>query len=350
MGGVGEPIIPESGAQMRICVVGAGAIGGLAGASLALAGHEVTFIARGANRDAINQRGLRVTYADGRVATARANATDDFARAGTFELVILALKAHQLGEVAAQVESLCRADTVVLPMQNGIPFWYFHRHGGALEGRAVESVDPGGRIRAAIDPRRIVGCVIFVAAERVAPGEVRHTGYDRLPMGELDGSRSPRIERIARAFEEAGFKAPILDDIRSEVWVKLWGNASFNPISALTRATLVDICTDPDGRELAARIMEETQAVAAKLGIAFRVTIDKRIEGAARVGPHKTSMLQDVEAGRRLELDALVGSVVELGGIVGVPTPTLRAIYQAARLLDRTIRRDRPPPPDPGPR
>ena len=329
---------------MRICVVGAGAIGGVAGASLALAGHDVTFIARGANRDAINARGLRVTYADGRVVTARPTATDDFARAGRFDLVILAVKAHQLGEVAPHVESLCGPDTVVLPMQNGIPFWYFHRHGGALEGRAVETVDPGGRIRDAIDPRRIIGCVIFVAAERVAPGEVRHTGYDRFPMGELDGSSSERIGRVSQAFASAGFKAPVIADIRDEVWVKLWGNVTFNPISALTRATLVSICTDADGRELAARMMRETQAVAEKLGVKFRVSIDKRIEAAAGVGPHKTSMLQDVEAGRALELDALVGSVVEMGELVGVPTPTVLAIYQASKLLERTLQAARPAP------
>jgi len=323
---------------MRICVVGAGAIGGLAGGSLAAAGHEVTFIARGATRDAINARGMRVTFADGRVASGSAKATDDFSAAGKHDLVILAVKAHQLGEVAPRVESLCGPDTVVLPMQNGIPFWYFHRHGGALEGRALQAVDPGGRIRDAIDARRVVGCVIFVAAERVGPGEVRHTGYDRFPMGELDGAKSARIERVAGAFAEAGFKAPILEDIRDEVWVKLWGNVTFNPISVLTRATLVDMCTDPDGRELAVQMMRETQAVAEKLGVKFRVGIDKRIEAASRVGRHKTSMLQDLEARQPLELDALVGSVVELGELVGVPTPMIRTVYRAARLLDRMNR------------
>ncbi|HEX4763540.1 MAG TPA: 2-dehydropantoate 2-reductase [Usitatibacter sp.] len=320
---------------MRICVVGAGAIGGFAGAGLALGGHDVTFIARGANRDAINAQGLKITYDDGRQAIAKARATDDFAQAGRFDAVLLAVKAHQLGEVADRVESLCGPETLVLPLQNGIPFWYFHRHGGPHEGRAVESVDPGGRIARAIDPKRVIGTVVFVAAERTGPGEIRHRGYDRFPMGELDGQKTARLERLSQAFVSAGLQAPILDDVRAEVWLKLWGNVSFNPISALTGATMVDMCTDPHGRALVVRMMEETRAIAGKLGITFRLPIDKRIEGAARVGRHKTSMLQDREAGRPLELDALVGSVVELGELVGVPTPTIRAMYEAAKLLDR---------------
>jgi 2-dehydropantoate 2-reductase len=326
---------------MRICVVGAGAIGGFAGASLGLGGHDVTFIARGENRDAIRARGLRITFDDGRKATARVEATDDFRAAGKFDAVLLGVKAHQLAEIADRVESLCHEGTIVLPLQNGVPFWYFHRHGGPYEGRAVESVDPGGRIARAIDARRIIGSVVFVAAERVAPGEIRHRGYNRFPMGELDGSRSARIEALAKAFEASGLEAPILDNVRAEVWLKIWGNVSFNPLSALTGATMVDMCTDPVGRPLVVRMMEETQAVAAKLGITFRLPIDKRIEGASRVGRHKTSMLQDKEAGRPLELDALVGSVVELGALVGVPTPTIRTVYEAAKLLDRTLAAER---------
>lgn len=320
---------------MRICVVGAGAIGGFAGASLALGGHDVTFIARGENRDAINARGLHLTYDDGRKAVARAKATDDFATAGQFDAVLLGVKAHQVGEVADRIESLCHADTMVLPLQNGIPFWYFHRHGGPYDGHAIESVDPGGRIAKAIDARRIIGAIVFVAAERTGPGEIRHRGYNRFPMGELDGTRTERIERLSQAFVTGGLEAPILDNVRAEVWLKLWGNVSFNPISALTGATMIDMCTDPHGRALVVRMMEETQAIAAKLGIHFRLPIDKRIEGASRVGRHKTSMLQDRDAKRPLELDALVGSVVELGELVGVPTPTIRAVYEAAKLLDR---------------
>jgi 2-dehydropantoate 2-reductase len=321
---------------MRFGIVGAGSIGGVLGARLALAGEEVTFIARGANRLAIAANGMRLTHLDGREEAVRNVRAVEFRDAGKFDVVVLALKAHQLGEVAPRIESLCEPGTVVMPMQNGMPFWYFNDHGGALANRAIESVDPGGRIRDAIPTHRIIGCVVFIAAERVGPGSVRHTGNELFPMGELDGTRSERIERIAAAFERTGFKAPVLDDIRSEVWVKLWGNASFNPISALTRAPLSTICNDPDGRRLVARVMVEIQAVAAKLGVAFRMSIDNRIEAAARVGLHKTSMLQDVEAGRPLEVDALVGSVVELGDAVGVPTPTVRALYEAVKLLDRS--------------
>ena len=323
---------------MRFCIVGAGAIGGLLGARLALAGEDVTFIARGANLEAINARGMRVLYPDREEVAKDVRGVRELEDAGTFDVVVVTLKAHQLGEVAARIESLCHADTAVLPMQNGMPFWYFNGHGGALEGRAIQCVDPGGRIRDAIPVRRIIGCVTFVAAQREGPGVVRHMGNDRLSLGEPEGTRSERVQRVARAFERAGFKAPILDDIRAEVWLKLWGNASFNPISALTHAALSDICLDVDGRDLAARMMRETQAVAERFGVAFRISIDQRIEGAERVGRHKTSMLQDVEAGRALEIDALVGSVVEMGELVGVETPTIRALYQAAKLLDRTLR------------
>ena len=323
---------------MRFCIVGAGAIGGFVGARLALAGEDVTFIARGKNLDAINGAGMKVFYRDGREETASTvRATDRYEGAGTFDVVILALKAHQVGAVAPHIAPLCDENTVVIPMQNGIPFWYFHQHGGELAGRTVESVDPGGVVKDAIAAKRIVGCVVYPASELVAPGTVMHIEGERFPIGELDGSNSERAQKISAAFVAAGFKCPILDNIRAEMWLKLWGNLTFNPISALTHATLSDICEDANGRELAAQMMREAQAVAEKLGITFRVSLDKRIEGAAKVGKHKTSMLQDVEAGRALEVDALVGSVVELGNLTGVPTPTIKAVYQAAKLLDRTM-------------
>ena len=326
---------------MRFCIVGAGAIGGFLGARLSMAGEEVTFLARGENLAALQSEGLKIVHGDGREEIARDVKATGWDGAGKYDVVILTIKAHQLAAVADRVESLCHEGTVVMPLQNGLPFWYFNNHGGELSGRAIESVDPGGKIRDAIDTRRIIGAVVFVAAIRAGPGVVRYMGNNRFPMGELDGTRSERIERIAKAFERAGFEAPIHDDIRAEVWLKLWGNVSFNPISALTHAPLSTICTDPDGRDIAARMMTEAQAVAQKLGITFRTTIDKRIEGARMVGRHKTSMLQDVEAGRVLELDALVGSVVEMGRIVGVPTPTIHTIHQAARLLDRSMQADR---------
>jgi 2-dehydropantoate 2-reductase len=324
---------------MRICIIGAGAIGGFVGARLALAGEEVTFIARGRNLDAINADGMRVYYRDGREEIASSvDATDNYDSAGTYDAIVLALKAHQLGEVCARLAPLCHDDTVVITMQNGVPFWYFDGHGGALAGRAIESVDPGGAIKAAIPARRIIGCVVYAAAEVSAPGRVVHINGDRFPVGELDGSKSERLQRVSQAFVNAGLKSPLLDDVRAEVWLKLWGNLAFNPISALTHAMLADICADRHGRALAEQMMREAQAVAQKLGVAFRVTLEKRIEGAASVGRHKTSMLQDVEAGRAIEIDAVLGSVVELGELAGVSTPTMRAIYQAAKLLDRTMR------------
>jgi 2-dehydropantoate 2-reductase len=323
---------------MRFCIVGAGAIGGFVGARLALSGEDVTFIARGKNLSAINAGGIKLFHRDGREEIAStAKATDDYAAAGTFDAVILALKAHQVGAVAGQLAPLMHADTVVIPMQNGIPFWYFHQHGGELAGRTVESVDPGGVVKNAIPAERVLGCIVYPATELVAPGTVMHIEGDRFPIGELDGSKSERAQRISEAFTKAGLKCPLLDDVRAEMWLKLWGNLTFNPISALCHATLVDICEDADGRELAAQMMREAQAVAEKLGITFRVSLEKRIEGAGKVGKHKTSMLQDVEAGRPLEIDALVGSVVELGQLTGVPTPTITAIYRAVRLLDRTM-------------
>jgi len=322
---------------MRFCIVGAGAIGGFVGAKLALAGEEVTFIARGKNLEAINAGGMRIFYRDGREeAATTAKATDDYASAGSFDVVILALKAHQVGVVADKLAHLYHEDTAVIPMQNGIPFWYFHDHGGELAGRTVETVDPGGVVKSAIPKQRIIGCVVYPACELVEPGKVVHIEGDRFPIGELDGAASERATRISEAFTKAGLKCPLLENVRSEMWLKLWGNLTFNPISALTHATLQDICEHPHGHALAAQMMKEAQAVAEKLGITFRVPLEKRIEGARKVGKHKTSMLQDVEAGRPIEIDALVGSVVEMGEIAQVPVPTIKAVYQAAKLLDTT--------------
>jgi len=324
-------------APHRICIVGAGAIGGFVGARLALGGAQVVFIARGRNLEAINAGGMRVVYRDGREETAAVTATDDYAACGPCDVVILALKAHQLPAVADRLAPLFHDETVVIPMQNGIPFWYFHDHGGTLAGHAVESVDPGGRVLAAIPASRILGCVVYPATELTGPGTVVHIEGDRFPLGELDGRVSARAQAVSALFTRGGLKSPVLDNVRAEIWLKLWGNLTFNPISALTHAYLSDICADPHGRELAAQMMREAQAVAEALGIAFRVPLEKRIEGAAKVGRHKTSMLQDVEAGRPLEIDALTGSVVELGRLAGVPTPTITAIYNATKLLDRTV-------------
>jgi 2-dehydropantoate 2-reductase len=322
---------------MRFCIVGAGAIGGFVGAKLALAGEEVTFIARGKNLEAINAEGMRVFYRDGREEVASTvKATDDYAKAGTFDVVILALKAHQVGAVADKLAPLYHENTVVIPMQNGVPFWYFHDHGGELAGRTVETVDPGGVVKNAIPKERIVGCVVYPATELVAPGKVVHIEGDRFPIGELNVATSERAQRIAEVFARSGLKCPVLENVRAEMWLKLWGNLTFNPISALTHATLQDMCAHPHGHALAAQMMKEAQAVAEHLGITFRVPLEKRIEGARKVGKHKTSMLQDVEAGRAVEIDALVGSVVELGELTGIPVPTIKAIFQAVKLLETT--------------
>ncbi len=323
---------------MKIAIIGAGAIGGYVGAKLALAGEDVTFVVRGANLDTIRRSGFKLIMHDGSEHVARnVNATDDYVGAGAQDMVIVATKAHQVGAVAREVPKLFGPHTVVVTMQNGIPFWYFHEHGGELEGTIVESVDPTGAVSANIPAERVIGCVVYPASELVAPGVVKHVEGDRFPIGELDGSVTERVRRVSDCFTNAGFKAPVLDDIRAEIWLKLWGNLTFNPISALTRATLVDICQYGPTRDLAAAMMTEAQEVARKLGITFRVSLEKRIAGAEKVGKHKTSMLQDIEAGRAPELDALVGSVIELGRLTQTPTPHINAVYALTHLLAQSV-------------
>ncbi|MGH8820119.1 MAG: 2-dehydropantoate 2-reductase [Rhodoferax sp.] len=327
---------------MKIAVIGAGAIGGYVGVKLALAGEDVTFIVRGANLEAIRRNGMKLVMADGTDHVARnVGATDDYAEAGPQDVVILAMKAHQVGAVASDVPDLLGPQTTVVTMQNGIPYWYFHKHGGALEGTCVRSVDPDGSIGEKIPATRVIGCVVYPASELMAPGVVRHVEGDRFPVGELDGSSSERVTRISECLGHAGFKSPVLDDVRAEIWLKLWGNLTFNPISALSHSTLVDICQFPLTRELAASMMLEAQSVAHKLGITFRVGLEKRIAGAEKVGKHKTSMLQDIEAGRAAEIDALVGSVVELGRLTNIPTPHIDTVYALVKLLARTMAEER---------
>jgi 2-dehydropantoate 2-reductase len=327
---------------MKIAVIGAGAIGGFVGARLALAGEEVTFVVRGANLAAIRAGGIKLVETSGeeRVTTDVA-ATDDYQAAGPQDVVVLAVKAHQVADVAGRIGQLFGPDTVVVTMQNGIPFWYFHQHGGEYEGRSVRSVDPGGDLARLIPPERVLGCVVYPAAELVAPGVIRHIEGIRFPLGELDGGTSERIVRVCASLERAGFKSPVLDDIRGEIWLKLWGNLSFNPISALSHSTLVDICQHPLTRDLAANMMREAEAVAARLGISFRVSLERRIEGAEKVGKHKTSMLQDVEAGRGPEIDALVGSVIELARMTGTSTPHIDSAYALVKLLEQTMKEAR---------
>ncbi len=321
---------------MKIAIIGAGAIGGYVGVKLALAGEDVTFIVRGANLEAIRANGVRLLPGDGgEPLVARVKATDDYTSAGPQDMVILAMKAHQVEAVAPHVPRLFDRDTVVVTMQNGIPYWYFHRHGGDLAGSPVRSVDPDGIIGRNVPAERVLGCVVYPASELVAPGVIRHIEGNRFPVGELDGSTSDRVQRTAECFTRAGFKAPVLEDIRAEIWLKLWGNLTFNPISALTRSTLVDICQYAPTRALAASMMSEAQAVAERLGIRFRVGLDQRIAGAEKVGKHKTSMLQDVESGRPPEIAALVSSVLELGRLTGTPTPHIEAVHALVNLLAR---------------
>lgn len=323
---------------MKIAIIGAGAIGGLVGARLALAGEEVSFLVRGANLEAIRRNGIKLIEADGTEKVSRdVVATNDYAEVGPVDVVVLAMKAHQVEAVLPELPKLIGLQTLIVPMQNGVPFWYFHGHGGALAGTTVKSVDPNGALMQQVPADRIIGCVVYPASELTAPGVVQHIEGERFPLGELDGRVSERVQRLSDTFAKAGFKSPVLEDIRAEMWLKLWGNLTFNPISALSHATLVDICQYPLSRELAANMMREAQAIANKLGIEFRVSLDKRIAGAERVGKHKTSMLQDIEAGRAPEIDALVGSVVELGRLTETPTPHIDAVYALVKLLARSM-------------
>lgn len=327
---------------MKIAIIGAGAIGGYVGVKLALAGEDVTFIVRGANLEAIRKNGMKLILEDGTEQVAsNVKATSSYDEAGPQDIIVLALKAHQVEAVANDLPKLFGPNTSVVTMQNGIPYWYFHKQGGELDGRRVESVDPTGLVSEKIPADRVIGCVVYPASELIAPGVVKHIEGTRFPIGELDGSTTERVTRISECFTNAGFKAPVLDNIRSEIWLKLWGNLTFNPISALSHSTLVDICQFPLSRELAASMMTEAQTVANKLGITFRVTLDKRIEGAEKVGKHKTSMLQDIEAGRAPEIDALVGSVVELGRLTNTPTPHIDTVYALVKLLAKTMDEER---------
>ncbi len=323
---------------MRICVVGAGSIGGLLGVMLAQAGEDVTLIARGTHLQAIREKGLRLIMNDGGEHHARhIHATNDMTSVGEQDLVILAVKAHQIEPVVEEIHSLFGPDTMILTTQNGLPWWYFQRQGGEYEGQVLRAVDPDGRLAAIIEPERIIGCIAYPAAHIGEPGVINHVEGMRFPVGELDGSISERVQAVSECLINAGFKSPVLEDIRSEIWLKAWGNLSFNPISALTHSTLMDICQFPLTRELAANMMREAQAIAAKLGITFRVSLEKRINGAERVGKHKTSMLQDVEAGKGLEADALIGAVVEMGQLTDTPTPYISGIYAVTKLLSKTL-------------
>jgi ketopantoate reductase/2-keto-4-pentenoate hydratase/2-oxohepta-3-ene-1,7-dioic acid hydratase in catechol pathway len=323
--------------QKKICVVGAGAIGGLLAAKFALAGEDVTVIDQGAHLAAIQKNGLKLEWHDGKVQTAKMKAVNKPADAGKQDIVVLAVKAHFLDQVVRDIDSMLGPDTIVLTVQNGLPWWYFQRLGGQYDNHKLESLDPSGVLTKHIDPKRLIGCVVYPAAAATAPGVIHHVEGDRFPIGELDGKETPRVRELHDVFIKAGLKSLVLPDIRSEIWLKAWGNLSFNPISALTHATLVDICQFAETRALAAAMMKEAQDIAQKLGVTFRVSIDKRIAGAEAVGAHKTSMLQDVEAGRSLETEALIGSILEMARLTNTAAPAIESVYALVKLLNKVM-------------
>ena len=322
---------------MKIVIAGAGAIGGYIGAKLAKAGADVVLFARGPHLEAMQQRGLRVISPDGDFEVP-VRATGDLATIGQADVVFLGVKAHGLTALAPSLRPLLGPDTAVVSTQNGIPWWYFQGYGGDLEGLRLERVDPGGVIAAAIEPRRVVGSLAYFATDIVEPGVIRHTEGNKISFGEPDGTRSDRARTIAAPLIAAGFRCPITQRFRHEIWVKLLGNVAFNPISALTRGTLEELARDPDVSAVVRLLMAETEAVARMLNIELPITIDQRMAGAEKVGAHKTSMLQDFEAGRPLEIEAIVGAVVELGERLGVAMPATRTVYACARMLDTKAR------------
>ncbi len=320
---------------MRTLIFGSGSIGCLLGARLQASGSAVTFHDDEATLVALRKSGLTLLAREGSDIHLPGPEIDtEPARLGPGDVVILAVKAHQIQGALDDIEHVLRGGATLLTLQNGLPWWYFHGSGGRHAGHPLRIVDPDGAIASRIDPARIVGCVAYPAAETLAPGRVRHVEGERFPVGELDGSASARAQAISGAFTRAGFKSPVLADIRSEIWLKAWGNLAFNPVSALTRMTMAQICRFEPTRVLVTSMMLEAQEIAGRLGVAFRVPLQKRLDGAALVGAHKTSMLQDLEAGRALELDAILGAVIELGGLTGTPTPTLAAVYALTRAID----------------
>jgi len=318
---------------VRFVIAGAGAIGGYIGARLAKAGADVVLFARGPHLRAMEERGLRVVSPDGDFEV-RPAVTGDLSTIGTADVVFLGVKAHGLTGLAPSLRQLYKPDTVVVSTQNGIPWWYFHGHGGELDGLRLEHVDPGGVIAASIEPERVVGSLAYFATDIAEPGVIHHTEGSKMSLGEPNGTRTERTKAIADALIAAGLRCPVTTRFRHEIWVKLLGNVAFNPISAVTGGTLEQLARHAGTAALVREIMTETEAVAGKLGIELSISIDQRMAGAEKVGAHKTSMLQDYEAGRPMELDAVVGAVTELGSRLGVSMPATRAMYACARFLD----------------
>lgn len=319
---------------MKVCIYGAGAIGAHIGVLMKLAGVDVSLIARGPHLEAINQNGLKLII-DGEEKVAKMPATKNPSDLGPQDYVIVTLKSHQAWESAEDMLPLLGPDTAVVTAQNGIPWWYFYGFEGQYANLQLESVDPGGRQWNTIGPQRAIGCTVYPAAEIVSPGVVKHTYGDRYGLGEPNRQESERAKKLAAAFEAAGLKSKVYPEIRNDIWLKLWGNLCFNPISALTHATLDVVATDPGTRAVARQMMEEAERLARRIGAHFRVDIDRRIDGAAKVGAHRTSMLQDLEKGRKLELDALLSVVQEMGRLVDVPTPTIDTVLALTKQMGR---------------
>ena len=326
---------------MKFLIVGAGAIGAYVGARMARAGFDVTLFARGPHLKAMQQHGVRVTSPDGDFQV-RPRIASSLAEAGPADVVVLGVKAHSLPQLAPQLKPVLGAETTVVSTQNGIPWWYFQGFGGAAEGIHLERIDPDGVISSAIEARRVVGSIVYFSTEISEPGVVLHTDGNRISIGEPDGARSDRCRRIAEVLVASGLRCPITTHIRQEIWVKILGNASLNPVSALTRATLAQMVRDPGVSQVIRGIMQEVEAVSRKLGMELPVSIDQRMAGAEKVGEHRTSMLQDLEANRPMELEALVGSVVELGERLGLPMTYTRTIYSCTKLLAECASREQP--------
>ena len=316
---------------MKICIFGAGAIGGYMGAKLAAAGADVSLVARGPHLKAMQENGLRLIEETG-ISTVKVTASDKASDLGPQDYVIVTLKAHSVPSVVPHMQPLISDHTTVVSGVNGVPWWYFHKIGGALEGTRLQTVDPGNAQWDGFGPDRVLGCVVYPAAEVVEPGVVKHIEGNRFSLGEPDGSKSTRALALSEALSASGLRAPIRPKIRDEIWVKLWGNLSFNPISVLTQSTLDVLCTDPGTREVARNMMLEAQTVAEKVGVKFPIDVDRRIQGGAAVGAHRTSMLQDLDQGRPMEIDALIGSVKELGLITQTPTPTIDTVLALTAL------------------
>ena len=326
---------------MKVCIVGAGAIGGYMAVRIANAGHNVSVIARGPHLAAIKDRGMKLIEENDEFVAENLTATEFVGELGPMDVVLLALKAHQIVPIVNDMSVLLGPNTVIVTLQNGIPWWYFQNFAGDYANRVVETVDPGGLLFNSIDPDRLIGCIAYPATTISKPGVIQHIEGNRFPVGELSGMKTERVQMVSELFAESGFKSRIIDDIRSEIWLKLWGNLTFNPISALTHSTLVDICQFPLTRQLVTTMMTEAQTVGERLGAHFRIPMEKRIAGAESVGKHKTSMLQDVEAGKPIEIESMLGAVIELAEVTGVQTPTLRAIYACVSLLDKTLSQEK---------